>query len=245
MQVLLHDHLAFGVRLERVTILVDGGSAYEATQLKAPLELADLSVAAGAHTVAVLAEVSQPCGLFDEPRMRVSVRAVQTFLVGEGPATLDVDLFPGAATSDPAHMVSVRFAGERITLGTKAEGDALPRGARCEVGDEVCALDARIDGARARGDVRKSACYAARRDDVRHWRELLEDSFSAVSREGATARDAEDAQLRARYAESRLRASVAEAGACGSDAPVRAEPVEIERKVVAVCATPDVTAQAL
>jgi hypothetical protein len=240
-QVFLHDHLGFGVRLEHVSLLLDGGPAHETSHRKAPLELADLAVEPGAHTLAVLAEASEPCGLFDEPRMRVSIRVVQTFVVGEGPATLDVDLYPSAATSDPAHMVSVRLTGARIALGAKPEGDAPPPAGQCEPGDEVCVLDARIDGARSRGDTERSACYASHRDEMRRWSDLLEDSFAAASREGTTTRDAESAQLRARYAESRLRASVVEARACASDTPVRAAPVEIERRIVAACTAPDVT----
>jgi hypothetical protein len=242
MQVLFHDHLAFGVRLDRVFLLVDGAPAYDTTHLDAPLELADLAVAPGVHTLAVLAEASEPCGLSDEPRMTVSMRAVQTFLVGEGPAKVDVDLYPSAATSDAAHMISVRLSGERVALGANFGGDVPSSGARCEAGDELCALDARIEGARSRGDHQRSACYASHRDEVRRWRDMLEDSFAVVSREGASTRDAESAQLRARFAESRLEAAVAEARACAGDAPAHAAPVEIERKIVAVCATPDVTA---
>ncbi len=242
MEVRFHDHLAFGVRLEHVSLLLDGGPVYETTRAQSPLELAELTVAPGGHTLAVLAEASEACGLLDAPRMRVSVRAIQPFLVGEGPATLDVDLYPSAATSDPAQMVSVRFAGERISLGAKPDVDAPPRSDQCESGDEVCLLDARIDGARSRGDTQRMACFASHRDELRRWRDMVEDSFAAVSREGTTTHDAESAQLRARYAESRLRGTVAEVRACASDARARIAPVQIERTIVAVCAAPDVTA---
>jgi hypothetical protein len=244
MQVILHDHLAFGVRLERVSVLLDGESAYQTTDADRQLDRAILTVAPGAHTLAVLAEASEPCGMLDEPRMRLTVRALQTFFLGDRPATLDVDLYASAATSDPAHMISVRFAGDRATIGAAEEGEAAPFAERCEPGDELCALDARIDRARSRGDVQGGACYASHRDDLRRWRDLLEDSFAAVSREGTTTRDAESAQLRARYAESRLRSAVMEARSCGTVGPVHAAPASIERKVDAVCPVPDVTASA-
>jgi hypothetical protein len=242
MEVRLHDHLAFGVRLERVSVLLDGTAAYETTDRDGRLERADLIVAPGAHTLVLLAEASEPCGLFDEPRMRLTVRALQTFYQGERPATFDVDLYASAATSDPAHMISVRLVGDWITMGAAAEGETAPEALRCEPADEICALDAQIDRARSRGDVQRSACYASHRDDLRRWRDLLEDSLAAMSRAGKTTGDAESAQLRARYAESRLRSAVMDARACGADNPVRMAPASIERRVDAVCPVPDVTA---
>jgi len=242
MQVILHDHLAFGVRLEHVSLLLDGSPAYEVTSARGPLELATLRVAPGAHTLTVLAEASEPCGLFEEPRMRLTVRALQAFLLGEGPGALDIDLYASTATSDPAHMVSVRFAGDRVALGAKTEGDAPPLSDRCEPGDELCALDARIEGARSRGDTVRSSCYASHRGEMRRWKDMLEDSFAAVSREGVTTSDAESAQLRARYAESRLRSIAAVARACEGDARVVATSPKVERKVDAVCPASDVTA---
>jgi hypothetical protein len=239
MEVRLHDHLAFGVRLERVSLLLDGTTAYETTDRDRRLDRADLIVAPGAHTLAVLAEASEPCGLLDEPRMRLRVRALQTFFQSDRPATFDVDLYASAATSDPAHMISVRFAGD--WMGAAAEGDTAPGAQRCEPADELCALDARMDRARWRGDVQRSACYASHRDDLRRWRDVMEDSFAAVSREGTTTRDAESAQLRARYAESRLRSAVMEARSC-AQGPAHTAPASIERKVDAACPVPDVTA---
>lgn len=244
MEVRLHDHLAFGVRLERVSLLLDGTAAYETIDRDRRLDRADLIVAQGAHTLTVLAEASEPCGLLDEPRMKLTVRALQTFFQGDRPATFDVDLYASAATSDPAHMISVRFAGDRgTTIGAAEEGEAAPGALQCEPA-ELCALDARIDLARSRGDVQRSACYASHRDDVRRWRDLLDDSFAALSREGKTTRDAESAQLRARYAESRLRSAVTEARSCGTLGPGHAAPASIERKVDAVCPLPDLTASA-
>jgi hypothetical protein len=244
MEVRLHDHLAFGIRIERVSLLLDGAAAYETTDRDRRLDRADLIVPPGAHTLAVLAEASEPCGLLDEPRMRLTVRALQTFFQGDRPATVDVDLYASAATSDPAHMILVRFVSDGITMGAAAEGETAPGAQRCEPADELCALDARVDRARSRGDVQRSACYASHRDDLRRWRDLLEDSFAAMSREGKSTGDAESAQLRARYAESRLRSAVMEARACGTDSPVHTAPASIERRVDAVCPVPDVTASA-
>jgi hypothetical protein len=242
LQVLLHDHLAFGVRLEDVALLLDGSPAYEATNAKAGLEPAVLRVAPGAHTLTVLARASEPCGLFDEPRMRLTVRSLETFLVGDGPATLDIDLYASAATSDPAQLISVRVAGKRLALGAEAREDGHGTNAQCESGDSLCELDGRIDHARSRGDSRQVSCYAARRDEMRRWRDALDDSFAMVSREGITTSEVESAQLRARYAESRLRSLTLEARACESDARPGGASAEVERKVDAVCPTPDVTA---
>jgi hypothetical protein len=242
MQVVLHDHLAFGVRLEHVSLVLDGGAAYEIANANIRLDRVDFAVPSGAHTLAVLAEASEPCGLFDEPRMRLKVRALQTFFSWEGPALLDVDLYASEATSDPAHLISVRFTGERVALGRKASDDAPLGAPGCEPSDELCALDARIDGARSRGDSRRSVCYSSHRDEMRRWRDMLEDSFAAVSRDGTTTSDAESAQLRARYAESRLRSVTMEASACASEEEVHVVLAELERKVDAVCPALDVTA---
>ncbi len=133
MQVHFHDHLAFGVRLERVALLLDGTAAYETTDHDRRLGRADLTVAAGAHTLTVLAEASGPCDLHEEPRRRLTVRALRTFFLSDRPATLDVDFY--ASGSDPAHVISVRFAGDRVTIGAAAESEAVPGEHRCEPAD--------------------------------------------------------------------------------------------------------------
>ncbi len=238
MAVRLHDHLSFGVRLDGVSLLLDGTTAYETTSTNAPPDPIALRIAPGAHTLTVVVRASEPCGLFDQPRMTVTVRTLEPFVLGEGPATLDVDLYAGAATSELAQLVSIHVAGKRIALGANAEGESAPMLARCETGDELCALNVSIARASVGGNTRRISCYAAHRDEMLRWKEMLEDSFAAVSREGVTTSEAESAQLRARYAESRLRALAADARSCDA----RAASPRIERKVETVCPAPDVTA---
>jgi hypothetical protein len=236
----LFDHLGFGARIENVRVLLDGSPAFEARAGTATGEVDRLPVQPGPHTLSIVARASEPCGLFEEPRASVSVRASATFNVGDRPATIEADLYTREATSDPIRNLTVRFTGKGATLGVPMEASRWP--GDCAPDDALCVLDAKAALLRSRNDWAGASCFAAKRGEAQRLRETLEDSYAAVTREGSTTGDAENAQLRARYAEAHLRSLPAEAEACAAGASGLVSSGVLERKIERSCPTPDVTA---
>jgi hypothetical protein len=232
------DHLAFGARIEHLSLLLDGVSAYE-TDAASLGNDGDVTVRPGAHTLAVVVRASEPCGLFDEPRTSVVVQATTSLRAGEGPSRVVVDLFGTEATSDPLRTLGVRFKGEEVVLGARVE-DGPPDG--CNPADALCAVDALAERARSRKDAAGASCYEAKRNEIRGLRDVVDDSYATVKREGTTTGAAENAQLRARYAEARIRAIAALAEACDTHGERRPTAGVVERKVERFCPAPDVTA---
>jgi hypothetical protein len=240
----LVDHLGFGARIESVSVLIDGlparGVAFETHEGTTAHDPGRLPVQPGAHTLSIVVLASEPCGLFEQPRASFTVRAGTTFSVGEHPGTLVADLYSKEATSDPVRDLTVRFSGNRVVLGIPAGALDPPPG--CDKDDALCVLDSRAALARSRNDAASASCFDGRRAEARLLQDTLDDSYAVVTREGATAGDAENAQLRARYARSRLRSLPAEAEACVvAGRPVATAGV-VERKVERSCPTPDTTA---
>jgi hypothetical protein len=207
------NHLGFGTRFERVSVVLDGipslvaeGDAARESQVE------QVPVQPGAHSLSIAVRATEPCGLSDEPRASVVVRATTTFAVGERPGAVLADLYVREATLDPIQALSVRFTGREVVLGIPAEARRPPDG--CAPDDPVCALEAKALSARSRSAAGAASCYETRRDEVRALRDVVDDSYAAVARHGATTGDAENAQLRARYARARLRSLAFEADAC-------------------------------
>jgi hypothetical protein len=232
------DHLAFGARIEHLSLLLDGVSAYE-TDAASLRNDGRVTVRPGAHTLAVVLRASEPCGLFDEPRTSVTVQATTSLRAGEGPARVVVDLFGTEATSDPLRTLGVRFKGDEVVLGARVE-DAPPIG--CDPADALCAVDALAERARSRRDAAGASCYEAKRAEIRGLQDVVDDSYATVKREGTTTGAAETAQLRARYAEARIGAIAAFAEACDAHGERRPTAGVVERKVERFCPAPDVTA---
>jgi hypothetical protein len=236
----LVDHLGFGARVVNVSVLVDGEPALVSGAASAPGEADLLLVQPGSHTLSIVARASEPCGLLDEPRASVTVRADTTLSVGQKAGDLEADLYAREATSDPLRAVTVRFTGHGVALGTPP--DALDASRRCGPDDALCVLGARAELARSHHDAAAASCFDSKLAEARALRDTLDDSYTAVTREQTTAGDAENAQLRARYARSRLRSLPAEAEACAVASRAVASAGVVERKVERACPTPDVTA---
>ena len=238
----LENHLGFGVRVERVSVLLDGIPAFEAYGDRAERgESEQVSVQPGAHSLSIAVRASEPCGLSAEPRASVVVRATTTFGAGERPATILADLYAREATLDPIQTLAVRFTGREAVLGILPDARDEPEG--CAADDALCALDAKALRARTRNDAAGASCYETRRAEARALRDVVEDSYAAVTREGVTAGDAENAQLRARYAHARLRSLALEAETCAVGASARRTGAIVLREVERACPTPDVTAE--
>jgi hypothetical protein len=233
------DHLGFGARVESVTVLVDGIQAMQVDGA-ARGEALRLSLEPGSHDLSILARASEPCGLLEEPRASITMRAETSLSVGEGHATLEADLYTREATSDPLRNLTIRFTGRALALGTPV--DALDASRHCDKSDVLCVLDARAALARSRADVPAASCFDAQRDEARALEGTLEDSYAAVTRKDTTAGQAESAQLRARYARARLLSLPAEAEACAVATRPAFSTVVVARKVERSCPTPDVTA---
>jgi hypothetical protein len=235
------SHLAFGVRVESVSVLLDGALAFEAHDVATAGGESDrASVQPGVHTISVTLRASEPCGLLEQPRASVAVHATTAFSVGERPAAVYADLYAREATRDPIQDLAVRFTGDQVVLGVSDEAQRTPGG--CDAEDALCALDAKAARARSQRDVVSASCYETRRAEVRDLGDLLEDSYAAVSREGVTTGDAENAQLRARYARARLRSLTVEAEACAAGANRHSSAGVVEREVERTCPALDVTA---
>jgi hypothetical protein len=231
------DHLSFGARIERLSLLLDGVPAFETdgASLKKDRQV---TVRPGAHTLAVVLRASEPCGLFDEPRTTVAVEATTTLRAGEGPASIVIDLQGTEATNDPLRTLGVRFTGHDVLLGAALE-DGPPSG--CDRADALCAVDALAERARSQKDTASLSCYEAKRTEIRALRDVVDDSYATVKREGITAGAAENAQLRARYAEERIRALAVAAEACAAHGDGRPTAGVLARKVERLCPALDVT----
>jgi hypothetical protein len=238
----LVDHLSFGARVESISALLDGFPAFETRGDTSRGHAERLSIEPGTHTLTLVASVSEPCGLLAEPRASATVRTQTTFRVGPDAAALEADLYPRETTTDPLRSLAVRFTGSQMALGIPADALRTPDG--CKEDDALCALEARASRARSRGDLLFATCFESRLDEARALRDTLEDSYGAVTREGTTARDAENAQLRARYALSRLRSIPAEAEACRVNETRTVSTSAVERRVDQACPSLDVTANA-
>jgi hypothetical protein len=234
------DHLNFGARVESIAGFVDGAPAFEAQETSRG-QLERLSVEPGAHTITIVFRVSEPCGLLPEPRASMSVRTEASFSIGERAATLEADLYPQNPTSDLLRNLAVRFTGNQLTLGAPAEAELAPDG--CEKDDALCALETRASNARSRGDRAGAACFESRLGEARDLQGTLEDSYSTVTRDGSTIKDAEKAQLRARYARARLRSLPREAEACTVHDARTFSAGTVDRRIERSCPTPDVTAE--
>jgi hypothetical protein len=238
----LENHLGFGVRVERVSVLLDGIAAFEAYGDTAEGGKSEqVSVEPGAHSLSIAVQASEPCGLSAEPRASVIVRATTTFRTSERPATILADLYAREATLDPIQTLAVRFTGRQALLGVPSDARDEPEG--CAPDDALCAIDAKALRARSRNDAVGASCYETRRAEARALRDVVEDSYRAVTREGATAGDAENAQLRARYARARLLSLALEAETCALAASARPAGAIVFREVERACPTPDVTAE--
>jgi hypothetical protein len=233
------DHLSFGARIEHVSLLLDGVPAYETDGASLRSE-GRVTVRPGAHTLAVVLQASEPCGLLEEPRTSVSVEATTSLRAGDGPASVVVDLYGTEATSDPLRTIGVRFAGHEIALGASLD-EGPPSG--CDRSDALCAVDALADRARSRHDSTGAACYAAKRSEIRALKDVVDDSYSTVQREGVTAGAAENAQLRARYAEERIRALAVAAETCEAHGNRRPTTGVVHRKVDRFCPAVGATAE--
>jgi hypothetical protein len=231
------DHLAFGARIERLSLLLDGVPAFETDGASLEKDR-EITVRPGAHTLAVVLRASEPCGLFDEPRTTVAVEATTTLRAGEGPASIEIDLQGTEAMSDPLRTLGVRFTGHDVVLGAILD-DGPPSG--CDRADALCALDALADRARSQKDGKGLTCYEAKRTEMRALRDVVDDSYATVQREGITAGQAENAQLRARYAEERIHALSVAAEACAAHGDGRPTAGVVARKVERLCPALDVT----
>jgi len=232
------DHLSFGARVERVSLLLDGVPAYDGDGLALRSDT-HVRVRPGPHTLAVVLRASEPCGLFEEPRTTVAVEATTSLRAGDGPATVVIDVSGTEATSDPLRTLAVRFSGDLVALGEPRE-EAPPPG--CDGADALCAIDALAARARSRKDAAEASCYDRKRAEVRALQDVVDDSYATVKREGTTTGAAENAQLRARYADERIRAVAVAAAACGSHDGGERTRVVVTRKVERSCPTIDVTA---
>ena len=232
------DHLSFGARIEHVSLLLDGLPAYE-SDAQSVWSDAHVRVRPGPHTLAVVLRASEPCGLLDEPRTTVAVEATTTLRAAEGPASIAIDLYGTEATSDPLRTLGVRFVGDAVALGARLD-DAPPAG--CDRTDALCVIDALAERARSRKDASSASCYEARRAEIRNLKDVVDDSYATVKREGTTTGAAENAQLRARYAEERIRAIAFAVEACGVHGDGRPTAGVVARKVERLCPALDVTA---
>jgi hypothetical protein len=232
------DHLSFGARIEHLSVLLDGVPAFESDGTALQRE-GQITVRPGAHTLAVVLRASEPCGLFDEPRTTVAVEATTSLRAGEGPASVVVDLYGTEATSDPLRTLGVRFTGHDVLLGASLDDEA-PSG--CDRSDALCAVDALADRARSKKDAAGLSCFEAKRAEIRALKDVVEDSYATVGREGVTTGAAENAQLRARYAEERIRALAIAAEACAAHGDGRPTTGLVARKVERFCPALDLTA---
>jgi hypothetical protein len=237
----LVDHLSFGARVESISALLDGFPVFETRGDTSRGQTERLAIEPGTHTLTLVASLSEPCGLLAEPRASATVRTQTTFSIGQDAAALEADLYPRETTTDPLRSLAVRFTGSQMVLGIPADALRTPDG--CKEDDALCALEARASRARSRGDP-FAACFESMLDEARALRDTLEDSYGAVTREGMTTRDAENAQLRARYALSRLRSIPAEAEACRVNETRTVSTSAVERSVDQACPSLDVTANA-
>jgi hypothetical protein len=237
------NHLGFGVRVEGLSMLVDGSpTLVDAAGSSAGPAGDRVPMQPGVHSVAVTFRATEPCGLSEEPRASVIVHAATTFSVGDRPGAVLVDLFAREATRDPMQALAVRFTGAAVVLGVSADALRAPPG--CGADDAVCALDAKASLARARRDASRASCYETRRPEAVDLRDVVLASYAAVRREGVTSGDAQTAQLRARYAGARLRSIAVEAEACATEAGrLPATAATVEREVERSCPIPDVTAE--
>jgi hypothetical protein len=230
------DHLSFGARVEAITLLVDGLPAFEGDAASIGQD-ARVNLRPGLHTLAVLVRASEPCGLFEEPRASVAVRGTLDVVLGDGPASVAVDLVATEATRDPLRSMGLRFEGKDVVLGARA-GDAPSPGE-----GTLPAIDALAEQARSHGFAAEAACYDDKRAELRTLRDVIDDSHAVVGREGTTAGAAEAAQLRARWAEERIRAVAVSARACEARRARAAVLASVERKVERHCPGADVTAE--
>lgn len=235
------NHLGFGVRVEKVSMLLDGDRAFDVDATESSgAEGERVPVQPGVHALSITLWASEPCGLLEEPRASVAVHARTTFSVGERPAAILADVFARDATADPMDSVAVRFRGVDVVLGVPEEALRVPDG--CPADDALCEVDAKAARARSRSDAVSASCYETRRGEARVLRDLLEDSYNVVTREGVTAGDAEKAQITARYARARSRSLTVEADSCVLAATPRVDLAIVEREIERSCPSPDVTA---
>lgn len=164
-----------------------------------------------------------------------------TFDVGERPAAVLADVFAREATADPMQSLALRFFGMDVVLGVPREALRVPDG--CDAEDALCAVDAKAARARSVSDDVGASCYETRRVEARILHDLLEDSYAVVTRQGVTAGDAENAQLRARFARARSRSLAAEADSCAIAVSHRRAAGIVEREALQSCPMPDVTAR--
>ena len=118
------------------------------------------------------------------------------------------------------------------------DGEPLATRRDCAAEDALCTLDA-LATRGAGGEA--GACLEQKRQEARALEDVVEDSYASVRREGSTTGDAENAQLRARYAKARLKALPVEARAClvGTHA---ARQAAVVRTIDLRCPLPDTTA---
>jgi hypothetical protein len=95
------SHVGWGIRVERVLVVLDGAVQYNqrdfADGAPLPRYLFGGQLPAGDHVVQVLVEASIPSGILDEPRVTAELRSSHSFTVTRSPMTLDVDFYSTSA----------------------------------------------------------------------------------------------------------------------------------------------------
>ena len=233
------DHLGFGLRLESLSVRVAGRPIYRnADPLHAPIprELGAVPLLPGVHSVSVLARVSLACGFLAEPRTRVTVRASSNFKTTGGPASVGIDLFARAPIARPTEQPVVAFRGKGVTLGVREGRDASDVvHATCAglepVAEATCDVEAFVADARTAKDATAVACYGERLEEMHRMRDVLDDATLQTGSDEATNEVAMHAQLRALYANARIRELAGQARQCGNEdafAPLEAScPTEL------------------
>ena len=205
------NHLGFGLRLESISVRVDGRPVFRqvhATRASVPRDLGTIALDHGVHTVSVLAGVSVACGLFDQPRTAVTVRASSSFRLGADPAWLGVDLFARVPIAQLTELAAVEFRGGGVVLGVKETRDAsLPIHPWCAglepVALATCDVDAFVTDARKDRDVVRLTCSSDRLREIHRLRDVIDEATLVTGGDRTTNELAMHAQLRARYAEAR------------------------------------------
>jgi hypothetical protein len=206
------NHLGFGLRLESISVRVDGRPVFrqaDARRALVPKELGTITLEPGVHAVSVLARVSVACGLLEEPRTSVTVHASSAFRLGSGPAWVGVDLFARVPIAQPTQLPVVAFRGEGVVVGVKETRDASLAihpwcGGLEPVAQATCDVDAFVVEARADRDVVRLTCSSDHLREIHRLRDVLDEATLVTGTDRTTNELAMHAQLRARYAEARI-----------------------------------------
>jgi hypothetical protein len=238
------DHLSLGLRLDALDVSLDGQPFFASVLARSiPHDLPPVRVEPGLHAVRVMARVSLACGLFGETRTRVTVVLLNTVVTRGGPARVTVDLFTRAPTARPAEIVGVNLRGEGAEMGVRAT-PLHARHAECSPLDPVaaatCDVEALVAEARMAKDVSALTCAGDRLTQIHGLRGILDDAEDVAADDHTTYDQAMHAQLRARFAEGRIRELANEAEACSDQD--RVNPRRVQYAVTDACPDGDITA---